>query len=114
MSAALCCMLLANGACGAGWRRHAHLPLGRMDPGQQVRVWHDGAAERWHAVVLTQDSVLGVHWLEPRGCDSCRVGLARSEVDSLQVGNPMGGFWRGVGVAVLVILAFTWPWWLPG
>ena len=85
-----------------------------MQVSQQVRVWHDGTVERWHSMIITEDSILGVHWLEPRGCDSCRVGFARSEVDSVQVGNPMGGFWRSVGVVYLVALAITAPWWLPG
>lgn len=112
VSALITCMLLINGACGAGWHQPTPAPSGRMDEGQQVRVWHDGAVERWHAVIITEDSVLGIHWRAPRGCDSCRVGLARSEVDSLQVGNPMRGFWRGLGVTYLVMLAITAPWWL--
>ena len=105
-------LLVLSGACGAGWHRPTPLHLGRMDEGQQVRVWHNGAVERWHSVIVTQDSIAGVHWRQPRGCDSCRVGLARAEVDSVQVGNPMGGFWRGVGVALLVMLVLTAPWWL--
>ncbi|MDH3457602.1 MAG: hypothetical protein OER90_12260 [Gemmatimonadota bacterium] len=105
-------MVWASAACGAGWHRPASMPSGGLDPGQQVRVWHDGAVERWHSVVIRADSVLGVPWLEPRGCDTCRVGLARSEVDSVHVGNPMGGFWRTIGVALLIMLAITAPFWL--
>ena len=110
--AAVSSLVLACAACGAGWHRPAPMPSGRLSPGQQVRVWHDGAVERWHAVVIRPDSVFGVPWLEPRGCDTCRVSLARAQVDSIQVGNPMGGFWRTVGIGFLVILALTAPFWL--
>lgn len=110
--AAACSMVLACAACGAGWHRPAHEPSGRLSPGQQVRVWHDGTVERWHSVVIDPDSISGVPWLEPRGCETCRVGLARADVDSVHVGNPMAGFWRTVGVAFLVVLALTAPFWL--
>ena len=86
-------------ACGAGWHT-VPLGLGPMKERQQVRVWHDGEAERWHAVVLTADSVLGVPFLERVSCDSCQIGLARTQVDSVQVGNPTLGFWKGVGLVL--------------
>jgi hypothetical protein len=95
--------LLTTTACGAGWH-HVPLGVGPMDERQQVRVWHGGEAERWHAVVLTADSVLGVPWREAVSCDGCRVGLARTQVDSLQAGNPTLGFWKSVGLGFGLVL----------
>lgn len=79
--------------------------VGALPSRQQVRVWQGGEAVRWHAVVVTHDSVSGVHWREPTLCDSCRVGLPRAEVDSLQIGNPTAGFWKSVGLTTAVLLA---------
>ena len=63
--------------------------------------------DRWHAVVLTDDSVSGVPYLRPTGCDTCRLGRGRADVDSIRVGDPVAGFWRTaalVAVAPLVIV----------
>ena len=105
--------MLAVAACTAGWHQPPELALGSMDEGRQVRVWHGGGVERWHSVVVTEDSLLGVHWRRPRGCDSCRVALPVAAVDSVQIGNPMRVFWRGLGIAGIITVVATAPWWLP-
>jgi hypothetical protein len=89
------------GACGAGWHRVDSAP-GPLCPRQQVQVWHEGRPERWHAVVLTADSVSGVPYLRSVACDSCRVRRSRAEVDSIRLGNPVAGFWK---TAALVVAA---------
>jgi hypothetical protein len=65
-----------------------------------VRVWQHDAVLRWHAVVIAPDSVSGIPWLQPIDCDSCRIAVPRATVDSLQVGNPSGGWWKTVGIAL--------------
>jgi hypothetical protein len=97
---ALCWFALAQAGCGAGWRRRAELTAGTVPRGQQVEVWHGGQAERLHAVIVTGDSVSGVPFLRPRGCDSCRVAFPRAGVDSLRLGHPERGFWKSVAVAL--------------
>jgi hypothetical protein len=91
--------------CGAGWHR---VPLNgpeALSSHQQVQIWTRDGVHRWHAVVVSQDSVSGVHFLEPPECDSCRVTLARAAVDSLRIGNPTAGFWKSVGITVGVMFS---------
>lgn len=83
-----------------------------LSPRQQVQVWLHGTALQWHAVRLTADSISGVPFLQPVECDSCRTRIARAEVDSLRLGNPVGGFWRKVGLASAIVfipsLIYVW------
>jgi hypothetical protein len=55
------------------------------------------------ALVVTADSVSGISWLEPMTCDRFRVTLARAQVDSLQFGNPVAGFWKTTGSVIGVV-----------
>ena len=38
--------------------------------------------------------------LQPITCDSCRQQFARSQVDSIRLGNPVLGFWKTVALVV--------------
>jgi hypothetical protein len=99
------CLLLE--ACGAGWRRQPDLEPGPLAPRQQAQVWHQGRVERWHALVVSSDSLSGVPYLRPVHCDSCRVVVPRAHVDSVRFGNPVAGFWKTVGLVVgISLLAF--------
>ncbi len=51
------------------------------------------------------DSISGIPFLLPTTCDSCRTALPRAAVDSLRLGDPMEGFWKTVGLVVLVPVA---------
>jgi len=42
--------------------------------------------------------------LAPLACDSCRVGLFRSEVDSIRTGDPTGGLWGSAGLIIVGLL----------
>ena len=93
--------------CGAGWQQATTLSPGPMPTRQQVQVWSGGAAYRWHVVTVTQDSITGVPFTESPACQTCRVGLSRTVVDSVRLGNPVAGFWKTVGLGLgtsLVIL----------
>jgi hypothetical protein len=98
----MCLFLLA---CGAGWRR-ADLQTGVLKPRQQVQVWRGNTATRLHAVVITSDSVSAVPYWRPIECDTCRVQIARAEVDSMRFGNPVAGFWKTVGLVLAIPAAF--------
>jgi hypothetical protein len=87
-------------ACGAGWRRRPDLAPGPLSPRQQAQVWHQGRAERWHALIISPDSISGVPYLRPLDCDSCRLALPRTQVDSVRLGKPVAGFWKTAGLVV--------------
>jgi hypothetical protein len=91
--------------CGAGWRRPAQLAPGPWAPRQQVQVWSEGQAVRWHAVVVGADSISGAPFLQPPECDSCRLALPLARVDSVRVGKPAAGFWKTFGLVVGVPMA---------
>lgn len=98
---------LTVSACGAGWHQPENLESRSFSEGQQVRVWQGDRSLRWHALELTADSISGIHWREPVACDSCRVTLARAQVDSIQFGNPVAGFWKTTGLVVGVLWVFS-------
>lgn len=66
---------------------------------------------RLHGVIVGADTVSGIPFLKSLDCDSCRVRIERAEVDSLRLGEPVGGFWKTValGAAVgLIVLCSRW------
>jgi hypothetical protein len=77
---------------------------------QQVQIWENGRALRWHAVSLTPDFVYGIPFRKPVDCGSCRLSIARTRVDSLRLGNPTAGFWKtfalvvGIPVVALAVI----------
>ena len=66
-----------------------------------------------HAMRISADSLSGVPFIRPVDCDSCRVRFARTEIDSIRLGDPTAGLWSTVGlvvvgpVLVLAILCLT-------
>ena len=95
-TAALGLALLQIG-CGAGWRSTDITP-GPQRPRQQAQVWIGGRALRWHALVVSTDTISGVPFNQPPACDSCRVAVNRAEVDSVRFGDPTAGFWKSVAL----------------
>ncbi len=70
-----------------------------------TQVWTDGTALRWQALEITGDSISGVAFTRPPGCDSCRAAVPREAVDSVRVGSPTTGFLRGVGLGLEITFA---------
>jgi hypothetical protein len=105
-------IVLVNG-CGAGWRRAPDLGLGPFPRRQQAQIWHDGRAERWHAVDVRVDSVSGVPFLKDPACEGCRIALPQAAVDSVRFGRPSVGLWKTVGLVVspivLLVVVCTFP-----
>jgi hypothetical protein len=54
----------------------------------RARIWTGGRVLLWHAVLVTRDSISGIPSSLPTPCDSCRLALPVSAVDSLSVGYP--------------------------
>lgn len=84
-------LLVAAGcasAPGVYWMKEDIHPVAvrgdrRLD---RVRLWTQDSVVQWHAVLVTRDSISGIPDQGSQGCDSCRVTLPTSAVDSLRVG----------------------------
>jgi hypothetical protein len=100
-------VFLALAGCGAGWHRPPSLEPGPLPLRQQVQVWEGAQVDRWHAVIVTADSISGIPYLSPLHCASCRTTRSRLAVDSVRLGNPVAGFWKTAGlvVATPIVLA---------
>ena len=90
-------------ACGAGWHREELRPERRLPARQQVQLWSGHQARVLHAVMLGPDSVSGVPFHLPPACDSCRVVVARSAVDSMRLGNQERGVLRSLGLGYVAL-----------
>jgi hypothetical protein len=100
--------LFALSACGPAWQRVDQEASRQLPPQDQVQVYGPAGIQRWHGVSITSDSISGIGWLDPLGCDTCRTAIPRSAVDSLQVGHPVAGFGKGVGLALGSLLVFCY------
>ena len=78
-------VLLATGC--AGWRRTQLSEGDRLPPRQQVQVWQNGLSRVVHAGLVAHDTLYAVPFTKPPSCDTCRIAIALSEVDSVRLGN---------------------------
>jgi hypothetical protein len=99
-SAVILALILPQSACGAGWHRIEPVAPSRLPPRQQVQVWQGKGVLQLHAVSLAGDSISGVPYIRDPECDSCRVSVPSSSVDSVRVGNPSSGFWKTTGLVI--------------
>ena len=81
----LASVLLAAGCSNYWGRRRVDQPI-PVKPHQPVWIWSGGQVNKWHAVVITQDSVSGIPYRMSLKCDSCRRSLPRTQVDSMKLG----------------------------
>src|SRR3954468_676104 len=101
-------LLAGTSGCGAGWHRVEEPPPSAFRPRDQVQVWQDGKAILLHGVRLKSDTLSGVPFTQPPTCDSCRVHLGLTGVDSLRVGNKERGFFRTVGLVMGIGLVWAY------
>lgn len=102
--ACLLAPLLLLQACGAGWHQPSAPSTAPLEPRQQVQVWQQTTMTRWHGVLLTPDSISGIPFRDALDCDSCRVAVPRSTVDSIRLGNPEAGFLKSTGLVLGLLL----------
>ena len=105
-------VLLTAGCSGYWGRRPINhpAPVERLAP---VWIWSGGEVNKWHAVVITQDSVSGIPYRTSLKCDSCRRSIPRARVDSMTLGyqtnaeklTEVGGVLTG---AFLALAALCW------
>lgn len=104
------CLVIASslvaGGCGAGWRRLEDLTPRALPARTQVQLWQGRRARVLQGVTLQADSIRGVPFTATPDCDSCRVRVALSSVDSLRVGNKERGFVRSV--KLLLVVGVVW------
>jgi hypothetical protein len=103
-------LILVIAGCGAGWRRIPAPEAGTFAPRQQAQLWEAGKAHQVHAVVVGPDSITAIPFTRPIECDTCRLTWPRNAVDSVRLGSPVAGFWKGVGLvgAAFAVLCARW------
>src|SRR6266403_59623 len=79
---ALALVLLIAGCYSGRSRVDEQTPI---PPHDAVWIWTKGGVEKWHWVVITQDSVSGVPW-KSDWCLTCRRSIPRVQVDSIKHG----------------------------
>ena len=102
----LASVLLAAGCSNYWGRRRVDQPI-PVKPHQPVWIWSGGQVNKWHAVVITQDSVSGIPYRMSLKCDSCRRSLPRTQVDSMKLGYHTVPEYviEGAGIVAVLTLA---------
>ena len=90
-------------ACGAGWQRVDPPAPSPFPVRQQVQFWMGPRTRVLHAVVVGPETLSGVPFHLPPTCDSCRVAISRSAVDSMRLGNLERGAVRGFRTGFVVL-----------
>lgn len=101
-------LLLLTSGCGSGWAAAARCDSRLANARQQVRVWVDNRSIQLHAIRLTSDSISGIPYLQPITCDSCRVSIPATAVDSIQTGDPTGGLWATTTGLLVALMVYVW------
>ena len=109
LSVLIACLLAAAGC--ARWHATALEATAPLRPRDKLEIWAGGRGTQLHGLRITPDSITGVPYLRDPRCDSCRVGYARADVDSVRVlGNGIHGFgWWALVIAgsyVVLLLLF--------
>ncbi len=91
-------VLLAAG-CAQHWEPRLDQPT-PVKASDAVLIWSSGTVEKWHAVVITSDSVSGIPYGTSLACDSCRRSISLGLVDSMKVRHKTTA--KGVAVTSLV------------
>ena len=95
--------LLAGCTSFQGGRPVETLPA-PLPPEERVEVWAHGESYQLHAVQIDADSLVGVRWWHSPDCDSCRVAIARSAIDSVRTKRYDGGATGTLAIIVAPIL----------
>lgn len=97
-------LVLTAGCYPAHWELEELILPGTLPPEQQVKIWTGATHVRWRAVVYTRDSITGVPYEMPTTCDSCRIAVPRSAVDSISVGYPKTRRENRANIAYMVLM----------
>ena len=102
----LASVLLATGCFNYWGRRRVDQPT-PVKPYQPVWIWSGDQVKKWHAVVITQDSVSGIPYSVPLKCYGCRRSMPRTQVDSMKLGYHTVPEYviEGAGIVAVLTLA---------
>ena len=75
--------------CGYWGRRPIEQPMS-LQSNDPVWIWTGTVVKKWHAVVITQDSVSGIPFEDSDSCYLCRLSIPRTSVDSMKLGYKTG------------------------
>ena len=79
----------------------------RYGPNQRVKVFGRDSVVVWHAVVVTRDSISGIPYKQRTTCNSCRVSLPWTAVDSTLTGH--GNLFADVLGGIAFTVGLLWP-----
>jgi len=106
-SSAFAFVLLAAGCASQGaWGGPFGLPT-PLWPQALVRIWSGGEVQRWHAVVITEESVSGIPYQMPVTCDSCVLRIPRTQVDSMKLDHKKLNALEVVGVVGILAVGIV-------
>src|SRR6266566_1472081 len=74
-------LLLILGCAPKSWHRIDVVPPEMLEG--HVQIWTVGKVMRWHDVWITSDAISGIPDTTPAKCDTCRVTLLLTQVDSI-------------------------------
>lgn len=97
-------LLLLAAGCVGGHRITEPGPVA-LTPNQQLLIYHHTEVLRWHAVVVTHDSITGIPYKMAINCQDCRRRMARTDVDSIRLRDTSGRTRVLVGAAILAMVA---------
>lgn len=92
-------------ACTSGWQTMRPTRPEPLPPDRTVRVWAADSSRDWRSVRVGRDSVSGIPADLELTCDTCRIALAREDVDSLQTatsGTNTAGTAIVIGIGVIL------------
>ena len=95
--------VISLSAC-TSWRRSDGLLAEPIASRDRVQVWIGRTAHDVRGVKVQGDSLSAIPAGKPLNCESCRVGFARADVDSLRTADDSGGTIVIVGAATLALL----------
>jgi len=98
--------VLTTAGCGYWGRRPVEHPV-PIDRTAPVWIWSHTSVTKWHAVVVSGDSVVGIPYRMSVKCDSCRRSLPRNQVDSMKVGYRTTGQTTLLATGVFVGIVFV-------
>ena len=102
-------MLLVSLTCCTPWSRTRPPFPAEYPTRRQVKVWTATQSVRLHSVRFRNDTLSGVPFTLPPDCDSCRVSLAMTAIDSIQTGGSDTGpiLLAMTPIAIVVLLLLT-------
>ena len=86
VNCAMVTLAVAAAGCASNWGWRPLTKPTPVEPDNVVWIWSRGTVNKWRAVVFAPDSVSGIPDTLALKCDSCRLSLPLTQVDSMILG----------------------------